>query len=106
MDNNRRNFFRKITENAAFAAVSVTAPALAYAGDFSAEMKKLSDNLNQKLSSRTEALGQRISDLGNRVDAASINQAYLQAQLHLIFLLLVISFLIDGGLSLSMFVLN
>ncbi|MBT8449683.1 MAG: hypothetical protein KJO69_08335 [Gammaproteobacteria bacterium] len=101
MDSKRRDFLRNLGAKTAVAAAAVATPAMDYAASFKEELGRVSDEFQQKLSSTTADLGDRITHLGNRVDAAAINLTYQQAQLNLIFLLLVISFAIDGGMSLA-----
>jgi len=113
MDTKRREFFKVFGAKTAAAATAVVTPTVVYAEQFSDEIKKLSGQFNEKLSETASALGDRIGlvsdsigQVSDRVDAASLTMAYQQAQLHLIFLLLFISFVIDGGMSLTWLMLN
>ena len=106
MNIKRRDFLRGLGSKTAAAATAVVTPTVAYAEELSSEMKKLSDQLHEKLSSTASVLGDRIGQVSNRMDAAALTMAYQQAQLHLIFLLLFISFVIDGGMSLTWLMFN
>ena len=101
MDNERREFLRNLGRKTAGVAAAVTTPVMAQAADLSAEIKKLSGEFNHKLSEATSSIETRISGVSQRIEATETGLAYQRIQLHIIFLLLAISFAIDGGLSLS-----
>ncbi len=101
MDNQRREFFKNIGgKTAGFAAAGV-APAMVHLSSLSEDVKKLADSLNQKLDLQKAELGNHLKGLGNRLDSVMATAAYQQAQLTLIFFLLLVSFAIDAGLTLS-----
>lgn len=101
MDNKRRDFLKNLGRKTATAAAAVTAPTMAYADQFAEDLKHLSGEFQYKLAQTSQTLGNKISHVSARVDAASVTMAWQQAQLHLIFLLLLISFAIDGGMTLA-----
>ena len=101
MDIKRRDFLRGLGSKTSAVAAAVVTPAMTYADELSSEIKKLSGDLHEKHSGTASSLGERIGQVSNRMDAAALTMAYQQAQLHLIFLLLFISFVIDGGMSLT-----
>ncbi len=104
MDEKRRDFIRSFGRKTAGAAAAIATPTAAFASQMGEDMKRLGSDFQQKLTDTAEELGSRIGQVGDRLDGAAVAMAYQQMQIHLIFLLLVISFVIDGGLSLSMFV--
>jgi len=106
MNTRRREFLRNLGSKTAAAATAVATPTAIYAEQFSSEMKKLSGQFQKKLSHTASALTDQIGQVSNRMDAAAMTMACQQAQLHLIFLLLFISFVIDGGMSLTWLMLN
>jgi len=100
MDSGRRNFFKNMGSKAAgIAAASI--PAAISQIDFREEIKNLSDSMNAQYAKATAAIETGYQQVSNRIDAAAMTQAYQQAQIHLIFLLLLISFAIDGGMTLT-----
>lgn len=101
MNSERRDFFNVFARRTAAVAGAAAIPAAAYAADFSAMLKKQSSQFQHQLDKATGVLEGQVDDLRARLDGAAMTQAYQQMQLHLIFLLLLISFAIDGGLSLA-----
>ncbi|KHF25003.1 hypothetical protein [Solemya velum gill symbiont] len=99
MNNRRREFLKNLGTKSASVAVAVATPTAAYAKDFSSEVKVLSDKLKSEMTQKTAILGEQVSRIGQRVETIDMRMSYQQFQLHLIFLLLLISFLIDGGFS-------
>jgi len=77
MDQTRRDFFRDLGAKTAGVAATVITPTLAHA----------------------EQLGEQIREVSSRIDASALMLSYQQAQIHLLFLLLVVSFAIDGGMT-------
>ena len=101
MDNKRREFLKNFGRKTAGATAALTVPAMAYANQFADDLKHLSGEFQHKLNETSQVLGDKISHVSNRLDGAALTMAYQQAQLHLIFLLLLISFAIDGGMTLT-----
>ena len=99
MDNQRRNFFKNIGGKTAGIAAAGIAPAMVQLSSLSDDVRKLADNLNQKLDLQKAEIGHHLKGLGNRLDSAMATAAYQQAQLTLIFFLLLVSFAIDAGLT-------
>ena len=62
-------------------------------------MEALSRKLNQKLSKSADDLKSQIESLNNRLDRAAIAMTYQQDQIAFIFLLLLVSFVIDTGMT-------
>jgi len=77
MDQTRRDFFRDLGAKTAGVAATVITPTLAHA----------------------EQLGEQIREVSSRIDASALMLSYQQTQIHLLFLLLVVSFAIDGGMT-------
>lgn len=99
MNHRRREFLKNLGTKGTSAVAAVATPAAVYAKDFSHDIKALSDNLNAKITQKTAVLGEQIGKVGQRVESIDMRMSYQQFQLHLIFLLLLVSFLIDGGFS-------
>ncbi len=99
MDNQRREFFKNIGSKTAGIAAAGVAPAMVHLSAISDDVKNLADTLHQKLDSQKTEIGQHLKGLGNRLDSAMATAAYQQAQLTLIFFLLLVSFAIDAGLT-------
>ena len=99
MDKNRRDFFRNLVSKSAVLAAGAVAPAIVYMDTFKIEIDALSRELNQKLAKSTDDLKAQIRSLNNRLDSAALTMTYQQAQICFIFLLLLISFAIDAGIT-------
>ena len=102
MNTNRRDFLRNLGSKAAGAAATVVTPVMAY--DFSHELKRLSGQFNQKLDKVSDLIGAKTEQLSNRIDSVALTQTYQQTMIHLIFLLLIISYVIDGGMTTWLFI--
>lgn len=110
MNQNRRDFFRTIGTKTAGIAASVAAPAALHAESLSKHLRETSTAFSDKLSSTTRELNERLSEattetteqvreLTNRIDTSALVMSYQQVQINLIFMLLLISFAIDGGMG-------
>lgn len=99
MDNQRRDFFRNIGGKTAGIAAAGVAPAMVHLSAITDDVRKLADSFNQKLDLQKAEIGQHLKGLGHRLDSAMATAAYQQAQLTLIFFLLLVSFAIDAGLT-------
>jgi len=99
MDQTRRDFFRDLGAKTAGVAATVITPTLAHAEQFSEQIGKVAADLGEKITESTSELGEQIREASNRIDASALMMSYQQAQIHLIFLLLLISFAIDGGMT-------
>jgi len=110
MNQSRRNFFRNLGTKTAGAAASMAAPAMlhaealteqihATAKDLNNKINESAAELNERLRETTSEIKEQMNGLGNRIDASALLLSYQQAQIHLIFLLLVLSFAIDGGMT-------
>ena len=100
MDNKRRDFFRGIGNKTAGIAASAVAPTMVQLSSLSEEIRKLGSQFNQKLSLSTAEMTEQLALLNDRFDKAVLTMTYQQMQLYFIFMLLVISFAIDGGMTL------
>jgi hypothetical protein len=100
MDSKRRDFFCNLGSKTAGIAACAVAPTMVQLSSLSDEIKKLNSQFNQKLSQTTAEIVNQLGGLNNRLDKAILTMTYQQMQLHFIFLLMVISFLIDGGMTL------
>jgi len=110
MNQTRRDFFRNLGTKSAGAAASIAAPALLHAEALTEQIhatakdlnNKINENaaeLNGKIKETTSEIKDQVHELGVRLDTTALLLSYRQAQIHLIFLLLVISFAIDGGMA-------
>jgi len=99
MDKNRRDFFRNLGSKSAVLAAGTVVPAIVYMDTFKIEIDPLSRELNQKLAKSTDGLKAQIRSLNNRLDRAALTMTYQQAQICFIFLLLLVSFAIDAGMT-------
>ena len=99
MDNNRREFFRNLGSKSAVLAAGAVAPAMVYMDSLKAEIRGISRELNQKLAKSTDELKSQIQSLNGRLDRAALTMTYQQAQICFIFLLLLVSFAIDAGMT-------
>ena len=92
---NRRDFLNAATRGAAATAAMAT-PALAAA---SAASSDLYDRLAEQLAATREALGRRIDGLGDDLGQVANRVRRLELQHQLLLYLLVVSFILDGGLT-------
>ena len=99
MDQKRRNFFRSLGSKSAGLAAGAVAPAMVYMDSFKIEIEAFSRELNHKLVKSTDELKAQIQSLNSRLDRAALTMTYQQAQICFIFLLLVVSFIIDAGIT-------
>ena len=99
MDINRRDFFSKMGKKASVAAAAVAAPVLVNLNALSDEFKAFSMEMNGKLGAVTSEAKEQVHALSNRLDGTALQLSYQQVQLYFIFLLLVLSFGIDAGLT-------
>ena len=108
VNQDRRDFFRNIGTKTAGIAVSVATPAIVHTAAFSEQIGSATTELNHKLSEATTKLnqqvtslasevGDQVSGLRNKIDTSALMLSYQQIQLNIIFMLLLISFAIDGG---------
>ena len=111
MHQSRRDFFRNLGTKTASTAASMVAPAMLHAEALSEQIHATAKDLNDKINESAAELNEKIKEttseikdqmhgLGNRIDSSALLLSYQQAQIHLIFLLLVLSFAIDGGMTL------
>jgi len=101
MDQTRRDFFRDLGAKTAGVAATVITPTLAHAEQLGEQMGQVTTELSEKIKESSSELGEQIRGVTNRIDVSALILSYQQAQIHLIFLLLVISFAIDGGMTYS-----
>ena len=101
MDNTRREFFRNLGSKTAGIAAAGVAPAMLQLSSLSDDIKKLAGDFNQKLERQKVEISGQLQGLANRLDNAVATAAWQQAQLTLIFFLLLVSFAIDAGLTFS-----
>ena len=110
MNQDRRDFFRNIGTKTAGIAVSIATPAIAHTAALSEQIGNATTELNHKLSEATSRLnkqvtsavseiGEQVSGLSNRIDTSALMLSYQQIQINIIFMLLILSFAIDGGMS-------
>jgi len=99
MDIKRRDFFKKFGSKTAAVAAGVAAPALVHLDLLSDGLTALSKDLNNKLGLVSAEVKEQIQLLHNRLDGAALTMSYQQLQLYFIFLLLVLSFAIDAGMT-------
>lgn len=103
MNQDRRDFFRNIGTRTAGAVASVAAPTLLHAeslsSSFNEKLSRTTQELTEKLSAATTETTEQIRGLTDRIDTSALVMSYQQAQINLIFLLLLISFAIDGGMG-------
>ncbi len=100
MDGKRRDFFRDLGSKTAGIAACTVAPTMVQLSSLSDEIKKLGSQFNQKLSQSANEFTEQLGRVNYRLDKANLTLTYQQMQLYFIFLLLLISFAIDGGLTL------
>ena len=99
MDMKRRDFFSNMGKKTATIAAGAAAPALLHLNSLSDEMKALSKDLNGKLGAISAEVREQVQSLHNRLDGAALAMSYQQMQLYFIFLLLVLGFAIDAGMT-------
>jgi hypothetical protein len=99
MDINRRDFFSKMGKKASVAAAAVAAPTLVGLNSLSDDFKAFSMEMNGKLGLVTAEVKQQLHGLNNRLDSTALKLSYQQVQLYFIFLLLILSFGIDAGIT-------
>ena len=111
MNQDRRDFFRNLGTKTAAAAASVAVPAAVHAEVLSNQIRESSDELRAKLSDTASEINERISETAgeareqirgvtDRIDTAALVAGYQQAQINLLFMLIALSFAIDGGMAL------
>ena len=98
MTKDRREFFRSIARKSAGLA-ACAAPSIMTSIDFYREIKALGANLNKKLIENTSRINERMNKLSGQLDTVMLRLEYQQFQLIFIFLLLVVSFAMDFGLT-------
>ena len=96
---NRRDFFSNMGRKTAAVAAGVATPALVHLNSLSDELKAMSKDLKGKLGFVSAEVKEQVQSLHNRLDGAAMTLTYQQIQLHLIFLLLILSFAIDAGFT-------
>lgn len=112
MDSSRREFFRNFGDKTVTATVSVMIPSVMQAVENSSDFEKYSAQINTKINdlageysekmNKTKSdLARRIGLLNLRLHASDLCLAKQQLQLHIIFLLLLVSFAIDAGMSIT-----
>lgn len=110
MNQDRRDFFRTLGTKTAGAVASVATPAAIHAESLSQQIRETSSSLSEKLSNTTKELNERLSNaatetqeqvrgLTDRIDTSALMLSYQQVQINIIFMLLLISFAIDGGMG-------
>ena len=111
MNHDRRDFFRNIGTKTVAAAASVAAPAALHAEalsdqikqssrEFSDKLSKTADELNARVTEATSEATKQIQGVTSRINSAALVSAYQQAQINILFILIVLSFAIDGGMTL------
>ena len=66
---------------------------------FKPEFDEMFSVFKKQMDTASNMVTNQFSQLSQRVDAASLKLAHQQIQLYIIFMLLVVSFVIDGGIS-------
>jgi len=99
MDQKRRDFFRNLGSKSVGLAAGAVAPTMLYIDSLKSEIKTVSQELNQKLARSTDELISQIQRLNSRLDRTTLTMTYQQAQIFLIFFLLLVSFAIDAGMT-------
>ncbi len=104
MNKSRRDFFRNLGRKTAGVAATVVTPTLAHAEQlgmqFSEQIEKVGADLGSRISETASEAREQIQGVSDRIDTAALLAGYQQAQINLLFLLLAISFAIDGGMTL------
>ena len=110
MNQGRRDFFRNIGTKTAGIAASIATPAALHTETLSKQLREASAELGEKLSSTTSEINERLSNaatetseqirgISDRIDTSALVMSYQQIQINIIFMLLVLSFAIDGGMG-------
>ena len=99
MDKKRRDFFSNLGRKTAAVAAGAATPALVHLNSLSHELRAMSKELNGKLGSASAEVKEQIQSLHNRLDGAALTMSYQQMQVCFIFLLLIMSFAIDAGMT-------
>ena len=97
MDIKRRDFFSNFGRKTA--AIGAAAPALVHLNSLGDDLIALSKELNGKLGSVSAEVKEQFQSVHNRLDGVALTMSYHQIQLYFIFLLLVLSFAIDAGMT-------
>ena len=82
-----------------YTIAGAVAPAIVYMDSFKIQIDALGQELNQKLARSTDELISQIQRLNSRLDRTTLTMTYQQAQIFLIFFLLLVSFAIDAGMT-------
>ena len=103
MNKDRRQFFKEFSVNAAAAVISTARPIGADLGAFSkdinAKIIKLRKEVSDQISGLSRATNSKLDQFNEQLHLAVTRIDYQQMQLNLIFVLLLISFLLDGGMA-------
>jgi hypothetical protein len=99
MDMKRRDFFSNMGKKTVAIAAGAAAPALLHLNSLSDELRALSKELNGKLGVMSAEVKEQVQSLHNRLEGAALAMSYQQMQLYFIFLLLVLGFAIDAGMT-------
>ena len=99
MDQSRRDFFRNLGVKSAGITASIITPTITYT-QFREEIDKVASNLNKRIIETTSEMNDQVRSVTDRMDASALMLSFQQAQINLIFLLLILSFAIDGGMTL------
>ena len=99
MDIKRRDFFGNMGKTASVVVAGVVAPTLLHLNSVNDEFKTFCMDMNGKLGSVTDEVKEQLNSLSNRLDGTALKLSYHQVQLYFIFLLLVLSFGIDAGMT-------
>jgi len=63
------------------------------------KLSEATSRLNEQVTSAVSEVGEQVSGLSNRIDTSALMLSYQQIQIHIIFMLLILSFAIDGGMG-------
>jgi hypothetical protein len=99
MELKRRAFFKDFGSKTVGLAAGAAAPALVQLNSLGDEFRTLSQQLNSKLARASAEVKEQVQSIHNRLDGAALKLSYQQLQLYFIFLLLIISFAIDAGMT-------
>ena len=99
LDKKRREFFSSVGKRTAAVAAGVTTPALVHLNSLSNDLSALSSDLNDKIGQVSAEMKEHLKSLHNRLDGAALTMSHQQIQLYFIFLLLVLSFAVDAGMT-------
>ena len=100
MDSKRRDFFRGLGSKTVGIAACAVAPTMIQLSSLSDQIRGLGSEFNQKLSQSTAEFAEQLGRVNYRLDKTTLALTYQQMQLYFIFMLLVLSFAIDGGMTL------